>query len=456
MTTTRKPKLLVLDDDAGTRFAIQRFLETRGYEVTTVESCQSAQDGFESFLPDAAILDYSLPDGNALELIRNVRGRNSMIPIIILTGHGSINLAVEAIKEGAEQFLTKPVDLSTLSLILERTLEDQRNRQKQLAARTLDLSTPDPFIGDSVGIRALRGKCERLAAVNSTVLISGETGTGKGVLARWLHDNSPRADEPFVDVNCAGLPRDLLESELFGHQKGAFTGALIAKPGLFEVAHRGTVFLDELADMSLDLQPKLLKVVEEREFRRLGEVRARKVDVRLIAATHQDLGQLVQAGKFRSDLYFRINAVTVKMPPLRERPEDVPKIASHILNSLAASMGKEEVTLSGEAVEALKRYSWPGNIREVRNVLERALLIRDKGSALGPQHLSFEPASSAAVVPSKDLSMHDVERQHIIRVLEMTYGHVAHAAQILGLSKTTLYAKMRRYKVARSLRIEAN
>ena len=375
-------RILIADDEAGIRFGIGRFLESRGYEVDEADSCQRTYELCRSARPDVAVVDYRLPDGTALDLLPRLKEIDPAVPVVIITAHAAIDLAVRAIKDGAEQFLTKPVELPTLLVILERLLED-RARRRQLASRSRHArSEPDPFVGVSPAIRGLADEARRLLASESPVLILGETGSGKGVLARWLHDNGPRAGEGFVDLNCAGLSREFLETELFGHERGAFTGAVANKIGLLDVAHRGTLFLDEIGDVDPQVQPKLLKVVEEKRFRRLGDVRDRQVNTRLIAATHQDLEGLVRDKRFRADLYFRISPLPLTVPPLRSRPEDIPPIANRLLAELAGDLGRAESRLRPDAVEALQAYSWPGNIRELRNVLERALLLTD-GTALG-------------------------------------------------------------------------
>jgi DNA-binding NtrC family response regulator len=280
-------KILVVDDEAGIRFGIRDFLESSGYEVEEADSCQAAVEIFQTVRPDAAIIDYLLADGNALELLPRLKGTYPEIPLVILTAYGSIDLAVQAVKEGADQFLTKPVQLPALLVMLQRLLEEQCNRQKQIASKSRQAHADiDPFLGSSAAIRQLTEDARKVLASESPILIRGETGTGKGVLARWLHDHGSRSEDAFVDLNCAGLSREFLETELFGHAKGAFTGAVTSKTGLLEVAHGGTVFLDELGDMDLQIQPKLLKVLEEKRFRRLGEVRDRRVDIRLIVSTH--------------------------------------------------------------------------------------------------------------------------------------------------------------------------
>ncbi len=272
-------KILVVDDEAGLRFGVRDFLELQGYEIDEAASCSDAQQLFRNSRPDVVIADYLLPDGTALDLLPRLKEIDSDIPLLILTAHGSIDLAVRAIKEGAEQFLTKPLELPALLVILQRILENKRNLHKQLANKSREVRRAiDPFVGTSPGIRALAEQARKVLFTESPILIHGETGTGKGVLARWLHANSQRSEEAFVDLNCAGLSRELLETELFGHEKGAFTSATASKQGLFEVAHRGTIFLDEIGDVDLQIQPKLLKVLEEKRFRRVGDVRDRQVD----------------------------------------------------------------------------------------------------------------------------------------------------------------------------------
>jgi DNA-binding NtrC family response regulator len=441
-------KVLVVDDESGVRFGIRDFLECKGYEVEEADTCKSAEGRFRVFLPDVVILDYSLSDGNGIDLLGILKAVDQTVPVIILTAHGSIDLAVRAIKEGAEQFLTKPVELSALLVILQRLLENQRNRQKQLAGKSRQArEIIDPFLGTSAVIRTLSEKTRRVVAAESPILLQGETGTGKGILAKWLHNNSPRADEAFVDLNCAGLSRELLETELFGHEKGAFTGALASKIGLLEVAHRGSVFLDEIGDMDPQIQPRLLKVLEDKRFRRVGDVRDRRFDIRLIAATHHDLARLVQEKQFRSDLYFRINTIPLLVPPLRQRAEDIPILAEHILKRLAADLGRNDVRLSPEAERALQMYPWPGNIRELRNVLERAILLGERNT-LGVDDLGFDlPTKEHSQVMDSSLTLLELELRHIQTILQEEKGQVEKAAKRLGIPRSSLYQKIKTHRI---------
>lgn len=440
----KRDSLLVIDDEPYLLKALCEYLDTAGYAVSFATSCKQAVEAFRLGPPDAVVVDYRLPDGNALELMERFRAIDPLVPCIVLTGHASIDLAVKAIKSGAEQFICKPVELSALRVVVERAVDAHRTRKKEVAGRSHASRTGlDPFQGSSMAIRELEVQAVKAARAEYPVLLLGETGSGKGVLARWIHEHSGRAREPFVDLNCAGLARELLETELFGHEKGAFTGAVTSKVGLFEVAHRGSIFLDEIGDMDSQLQPKLLKVVEEGRFRRLGDIKDREVDVRLIAATHRDLPALVRSGGFRPDLYFRINTVALRVPALRERRDDIPELATMFLRRTAGELGRPGLELAPEALDAVQNYEWPGNIRELRNVLERAALLCE-GPLVLRRHLQFEPA--VAEPESADfasLTMAEMERQHIEHVLALEHGHVARAAARLGIPRSTLYHKLK-------------
>ena len=434
-------KILIVDDDPDLRRIIRGFFERNKFEVLDVGTCQAALDSVRIFKPDAILLDHSLPDGDSLPLVQKMKAIRPDAPIIMLTAHGSIDLAVQAMKEGAEHFFTKPAKLEAVREVLERAMD--RIRVKGVVEERW------PFLGNSPGIRRLEEIARRSAASNRAVLIQGETGTGKGVLANWLHKNSPRAKEPFVDVNCAGLSRELLESELFGYEKGAFTGAVSSKPGLMEAAHGGSIFLDEIGDSDLQVQAKLLKAIEEKRLRRLGDLRERTVDIRVIAATHHDLRKAVAENKFRSDLFFRLSVIELAIPPLRERPSDIPAVAEHVLRGLTRDSHQSEIRLSPEALRDLEQYSWPGNIRELRNVLDRALLICES-DVIESEDLLLHPNSR----PSRDTiepnttesgdSVAEVERQHILRILSEEGGHLGRAAKRLGVPRSSFYKKVKK------------
>jgi DNA-binding NtrC family response regulator len=442
-----QPRILLVDDDASFRFTVRRYLASMGFDVTVAASCAEAQEAVRGSAFDAAVLDFELPDGNALDILKGLGEVEPRVPAMILTGHGTIDLAVRAVKEGAEHFLTKPPDLTALTLTLQRMLEHRRLARKQAVRSGQPGRTPpDPFLGESAAIRTLADRSRRVAAAETPVLVTGPTGSGKSVLARWLHENGPRREEPFVDLNCAGLSRELLESELFGHERGAFTGAHATKLGLLEAAHRGTLFLDEIGDMDPAVQPKLLKAIEEGTFRRLGGLRDRTVDVRLVAATHRDLPALVASGRFREDLYFRINAVPLVVPSLRERREDVAILARWIVRERPSCRG---VTLTDSALASLRDYPWPGNVRELRNVLERAAVLTE-GGVLDARDLIFDARAAPARAGDAELglTLEALERRQIERVLEAVGGRVPAAAERLGIPRSTLYQKLKQHGIA--------
>lgn len=440
--------ILIIEDEEAIRFGLSRSFGNKGFRVTEADSCAEGERAFRLATPDVVLLDYCLPDGDGLDLLGRLRALDASVPVLLLTAHGSIDMAVRAIKEGAEQFLVKPVDIATLLVVVERLLDNRRNFQAALAGRVREArDVVDPFVGSSSAIQRLREKAQRLLASSSPVLILGETGTGKGVLARWIHQNGPRADETLVDLNCAGLSKDFLETELFGHEKGAFTGAVSAKQGLFEVAHRGTLFLDEIGDVDPAVQPKLLKVLEEQRFRRLGDVRDRRVDARLIAATHLDLAN---DPRFRKDLYYRVSALPLTVPPLRDRAEDAVLIAGILLSRIAVDLRRGHVRLTEAAERRLLNYPWPGNIREMKNVLERAVLLMDVGQTIiSGEHLQEVLGDSETGGPRARMTLEEAERRHIERVLREEGGDVQAAAVVLGIARSSLYDRLRKYGVAR-------
>ena len=447
------PTILLVDDHESIRVALADFLEGQGFEVVTAGGVAEARTTFRTRMPDAALLDYDLGDGDALQLLGELRAIDPSCAIIILTGQGSIDLAVRAMREGADHFLTKPVELPTLRVIVERLLELRRAQRAHEAAVPRARGIVDPFLGEHPAIRRLADQARRVVQTDQPVLILGETGSGKGVLARWLHTQGPRGAEPMVDLNCAGLSRELVEAELFGHTKGAFTGAVAAKRGLFEVAHHGTVFLDEIGDLDAPVQPKLLKVLEERRFRRIGDVEDRTVDVRLLAATSLDLGAQVREGRFRSDLYFRVSTLVLTVPPLRERTEDLAPLATSLLAQIGPKRGGN-VTLHPDALTALRQYPWPGNIRELRNVLERAVLLTDR-TELRREDLHFDPGGLASPDGGADpltgvTTLAEMEKVMITRAMEGAGGKVAEAAQRLGIPRSTLYQKLKTLGIASS------
>jgi|CXWL01.1.fsa_nt_gi DNA-binding NtrC family response regulator len=440
--------ILLVEDEEAIRFGIGQFLGSQGARVHQAGSVAEALERARQFSPHLVLLDHLLPDGCALDLLPRLRQIDASMPIVILTAHGSIDLAVEAVKLGASQFLTKPIALDVLLRVIEAQLQQAREHRQQLArAARRSRSKVDPFLGRSPLTRALADCAARVASADGPVLIQGETGVGKGVLARWLHESGPRAEQAFVDLNCAGLPADFLETELFGHEKGAFTGATGSKQGLLEIAHRGTALLDEIGDMGPAVQAKLLKVLEEKTFRRLGDVRDRLVDIRLIAATHEDLESMIRRGSFRQDLFYRVSTLPLLVPPLRARREDIPLLARVLLDRVSAEMGRPSPRLTVAAEAALAAHGWPGNVRELRNVMERALLFTD-GQEIGPELLALR--SQAGTISSERpprlgaWTLAELEREAIAQAMEESGGSVARAAKRLGIHRATLYQKLSR------------
>jgi DNA-binding NtrC family response regulator len=440
--------VLLVEEDANARLGLHRLLEADGYDVSLAESCRAALDRLRSSRPAAVVASCRLPDGGALELLSLAREDGAGIPCIVLAHPSELDLAVQALEKGADQFLIEPINKPALLLVLQRALENWRNRRRSLREDSLRNREPaDPFLGGGAAIRELAEKAKKVLDAQRPVLIQGETGTGKGVLAGWLHRNGPRSEEAFLDLNCAGLTRELLETELFGHEKGAFTGAVATKTGLFETADGGTLFLDEIGDVDVQVQPKLLKVLEGGGFRRLGDVRDRRADVWLVAATHQDLSRLVEQNRFRSDLYYRISTIPLRLPPLRDRSEDLPALADHFLRRVSGEIGRQPPSLSAGALRRLRAHSWPGNIRELRNVLERAVLLT-QGAVLEADDLGFDPFLSPTELPSTaGITLHEAERSMIERALGEEHGNVGRAAQRLGISRSSLYQRIQRHRI---------
>ena len=441
-------KILVVEDDPLIQDFLADGLNLEGFDVIRANGLAKSFVEVQKSPPNLILSDYQLRDGTAFDLLAWLKARDVRIPVIVLTGYASIDLAVQAVKNGAEQFIPKPVDLGFLIAMMRRALENVRYQQKDEASKMERARyARDPFLGNSPAVQELRKAATRAAESNITILIQGETGTGKGVLARWLHKMSPRSNDAFVDLNCAGLSRELFESELFGHQKGSFTGAVSNKLGFLEAANHGTLFLDEIGDMDPQVQPKILKVVEEKRFYRLGDVIERTTDVQIIAATHRDLKKLAEDGTFRSDLYFRISSLRLRIPPLRERIEDIPEITDRLLEQLGSDMKQDRLRISDNARAALLRYTWPGNIRELRNVLERAALLSDD-RVIHNTGLEFETPirQEASEKPNfSNMTLKEVEKMTILQTLEAEGGNVIRAAKRLGIHRSSLYAKIREY-----------
>ena len=444
-------RVLVVDDERPIRFLMEKELPRAGCLVTCAESGEDALERLRTQEFDVVLMDLKMPGMGGLEALRRVRESGASAEVVVLTGHPDVTTAIEAMKLGAYDYLTKPFKLAEVEIVLRRAAERRRLTQENTALRRMVAQRGQPplVLGHSRAMAAVLATVERIAAADANVLIEGESGTGKGLIAQTIHQQSPRSRGPLLAINCSGFQDQLLESELFGHEKGAFTGAVALKQGLFEVADRGTLFLDEVAEMSPAMQAKLLQVLDSREFRRVGGTRLHRVDVRVVAATNKSMQREVESGRFREDLYYRLNVVNILVPPLRERREDIPVLVEHFLARFQASAGARKA-LSSEALQALVEYPWPGNVRELSNIIER-LVILTPGGVIGSEVLPpniRSPRPGAPEAPPGPVSLAEMERLHIARVLQETGGKKMQAARLLAIDLKTLNKKMRDYHIA--------
>jgi DNA-binding NtrC family response regulator len=449
--------LLIVDDEPALREAIAERLTDHGFVVEQTGSGEDAVQRLSDFAFDIILTDLRLPGIDGRQVLEAALERYPDIIGIVITGYGTVKDAVEAIKQGASDFVTKPFQFDALLHVLNSALEQRRLKSENayLRSQLEERYRIDGLIGRSPVMRNLFHLLETVAATSSTVLITGETGTGKELAARAIHHSSPRRANRFAAINCSAIPETLLEAELFGHARGAFTGAVGTRQGRLEQAHKGTLFLDEVGTMSPALQAKLLRVLQEREFERVGDSHTVKIDVRVIAATHSDLARMVAEGTFREDLYYRLNVIPVQLPPLRDRREDIPLLVQHFLQKLSADSGRNGITMSQEALRRLMAYPWPGNVRQLENAVERALAFSHGRSQIDVQDLAPELQSEAPAVDSGEVWFPDdgldferyidnVELSLIRRSLERTRGNKRQAAKLLNLKRTTLIEKLKR------------
>ena len=443
-----KPRVRVIDDDVETGELVARRLEALGFTADVFDRPSAALLDLETSGVDVVLTDLEMPELTGLEVCREVLSRVPDVPVVLMTGYGTMESVLSALRAGAYDFLAKPVGRDALDVAMARAME-HRSLRREVARLRIDSGEPfEGLLGNSAPMRRVFSVVDRVARSRASVLLRGESGTGKELLARALHARSRRADGPFVAVNCAAVPENLLESELFGHEKGAYTGADAARTGLFREAHGGTLLLDEIGEMSPALQPKLLRALQERSVRPVGGDRELKVDVRVIAATHQDIEEAIEAGRFRADLYYRLAVVSVRVPPLRERTEDVPTLAAFFLTEACERDGRAPLRLAPSALGALDDYTWPGNVRELKNAMEHAAALAE-GDLVTPADLPEAIARDASPgEPTDDrpfLPLLEVERRHVVRVYEAVGRNKSEAARLLGIDRKTLGAKLRRF-----------
>ena len=439
-------RLLLVDDEDFFRESVGKELALTGYAVESAGSLGEARRLLKRETFHVVVLDMRLPDGDGLDLLPEIKEASPTTEVILLTAYGTVEEATRAMKQGAHDFLMKPCKLGELEAVLEKAVEKQSLERSNIALeRQVERLLPSQrFVGQSPQVKDMLRLIERVAPTDSTVLIRGKSGVGKEMVSNAIHKQSPRVRQPFVVVDCATLHENLLQSELFGHEKGAYTGAVSLKHGLFEVADRGTIFLDEIGEITPPLQVKLLRVLETGTFRRLGGTADIRVDVRVIAATNRSLEAMMKEGQFREDLYYRLNVFSITIPPLRERRSDIPLLVEHFIHH-SSIVSKREARISTEALEALTRYPWPGNVRELKNVLEHALILCD-GDAIEREHLPMAirmgPSFGAEDEATGLLTLEEAEKSYIRRVLNECKGHRQKAAHILGISERTLYRKL--------------
>jgi two-component system response regulator AtoC len=452
-TAIAKKRVLLIDDETRVRTSLKMVLDPL-YEILQAGDGDEGLEVFRKEEPDLVLLDVVLPGTDGLAVLQTLRMERKVTPVIMLTGTKSVKTAVDAMKLGAADYLSKPFDVDELRIVIDRTLNssDLEQEVKHLRAQVVQRYAFHNLIGKSEGMQDIYSKIEQVADSRTTVLITGESGTGKELVAKALHYNSSRRDRPFVALNCAALPETLIESELFGHEKGSFTDATARRTGQFELAHTGTLFLDEIGDLSAVTQAKLLRVIQEREFTRIGGTQPIKVDVRIVAATNKNLDELVRKGQFREDLYYRINVISLYLPPLRERSEDIPLLAKHFLEKRVEEEKRSRIEFGKEALELLTRYSWPGNVRELENFVEQAFIWSQHAAEITPEHLPTSIKSDSRSTSLRDdtlagrmsleKAVMEFEREIILDALKRTNYVQTHAANLLGISRRMLKYRM--------------
>jgi len=452
-------RILVVDDEANARTALAELLKDEGYDVDTAADAFKALGKVRAFNPDLVLTDLKMPGMDGIELMGKLRTEEAGCPVVVMTAFGEVETAVQSMRAGAIDYLTKPLNFDELLIVMRRALETAQLRREasQMRARLADRFRPSNIIGQSPRMQQVFKVIEQVAPSKASVLITGESGTGKELVAAALHQQSPRASGPFIKLHCAALAETLLESELFGHEKGSFTGAVARREGRFQLADGGTLFLDEIGEISPAVQVKLLRFLQEREFERVGGTQTMKVNVRVIAATNRDLAEEVRQGTFREDLYYRLNVVGIEMPALRQRPSDIPLLATHFLKQYSDENGKSVSRFSADALASISQYDWPGNVRELENAIERAVVMAP-GESIDTDHLPavVKPTTSgreaAPAIPGSSLA--EIERFAILRTLEVTGGSTSKAAEVLGISVRKIQYKLHEYREAPKSKVQ--
>ena len=450
-----KKRILLVEDESSLRQVVEFQLLEAGFETATAEDGVRGYELFTENPPDLVITDLAMPEMDGLELTRRIKAISPDTPVILITAFGEIQTAVAAMRLGAEDYLTKPLDWDELQIIIERALKVKGlvRENRELRAFIGERFQLENIIGTSKPMRELYGVVERVARTDVTVLLLGESGTGKELIAKCVHQNGARRDRTFVTIDCGAIPEHLLESELFGHRKGAFTGAIIDKRGLFEEAHRGTVFLDEIGEMPLALQVKLLRVLEDGQFMRLGETAPRRVDARVVAATNRDLTKMVEDGTFREDLYFRLNVVPIKMPPLRGRREDIPLLVAYFLEDASRRYGRPKPRLAEDVYRHFHQYPWPGNVRELKNLIERLMVLTSTDNVTAddlPDEIKSVRAGAGSLsfnLPEDGIDLEEVEKEIIRQALEKNDNNQTRAAKYLNITRNTLIYRMQKFNL---------
>ena len=453
-----KASVLIVDDEAGVRSALSGVLRDEGYQVEAVESGEACLERLTRVAYDAIVLDIWLPGLDGLSTLERLRQRSVDAPVVMISGHGNIESAVRAIKMGAFDFVEKPLSLEKTVLVVGNAVRQRRLEAENRALRA-HVDRRLAMVGESYGMQQLREQIAMAAPTNGRVLIYGENGTGKELVARSVHGMSRRRNGPFIEVNCAAIPEELIESELFGHMKGAFTGALSDRRGKFELADGGTLFLDEIGDMSLKTQAKVLRALQEQVVEPVGGAASVRVDVRVLAATNKELPAEIRLGRFREDLYFRLNVIPIFVPPLRDRPDDIPLLAQHFMTELSREYGRRPKQFDAGAAAGLRSCRWPGNVRELRNVVER-MMIMVPGDTIRLSDLSFLDAAGLVELeePGPVAPLHEArdrfEREYILKALAAQHGNISRTAEVLGVERSNLYRKMRGFGIAPARRVE--